>query len=47
MNMMILKRIFKAIDEKINDNDLINGGVDFKFESDIEISFLNKCSQSL
>ena len=58
MNIMILKDIkrhkyndfeekFKAINEKIGDNDLINDGADLKFESNVNIDFSKRSSQSL
>ena len=39
--------MFKTINEKFDDNDFINNGADLKFESNVNISFLKKSSQSL
>ena len=47
MDMMTLKRIFKTIDEKSDDNDLINDNANPKFESNIKIDLLKRNSQSL
>ena len=44
MNIIILIRIFKAINEKINDNDFINDNVGFKFESNVNISLSKRSS---
>ena len=39
--------MFKAIDVKFDDNDLINDNANFKFESNTNINHLKKNSQNL
>ena len=45
ISMMVWIRIFKTINEKIDDNDLLNEGADFKIDrSIVNIGLLNKYS---
>ena len=42
MSIITLMRIFKIIDKKFNDSDLINDDANLKFESNVNISLLKR-----
>ena len=42
MNIIILMKIFKTINEKIDDSDLLSDDADFKFESNVNINVRKK-----
>ena len=42
INIIILMKIFKTFKKKFGDSDFINNGVNSKFKSNVNISFLKR-----